>query len=117
MLIKSGSKGPLSPFFVKVFLVPRDAVTVPTDIKPIFCLTNVKTGTQATLCGVNTKVGTSKVLLQIKSLALSIVDVGSVANHTFVRAMMITKATTLAGTERSRSRIILLKGYPFIIGK
>jgi len=69
------------------------------------------------LCSVNTKVRTSKVLLQIKSLALSIGDIGGVANHTFVRAMVTTKATTLAGTGRSRSRIILLKGYPLIVGK
>jgi len=58
---------------------------------PIFCLANVKTGAQATLCGVNTKVATSKVLFQIKGLALSIGHVGGVANHTFVRAMMTTK--------------------------
>jgi len=71
MLIKKCEYRAALSVFVKVFLVPRDAVTVPTYIKPIFCLANVKTGTQATLYGINTKVGTSKVLFQIKSLPWS----------------------------------------------
>jgi len=56
---------------MSLLLVPRGAVTIPTYIKPIFSLRNIKTEThQATLCGVNTKIETY--IVSEKSLALSI---------------------------------------------
>jgi len=71
-------------------------------------MSKIETEIQATLCSVNTKIGTSKV--SEKKFCMSIGNIGGTGNHTFVRAMMTTKATTLTGTGRSDSRIIVVKG-------